>query len=83
VKRAAARAVAGASLVLDAVRVSVGSASAAVPSLTEGSVHVHTALETRKIAPPRVSVRYSLKPVRKTIETDERGMPVALVETVE
>jgi hypothetical protein len=83
VKRAAALAIASASLVLDAVRVGVGSASAAVPSHTEGPVHVHRTLETRTIAPPRVTVRYSLKPVRKTIETDERGMPVAIVETVE
>jgi hypothetical protein len=54
-----------------------------VPADAEGVVHVHTRLEDRRIAPPRVTVRYSLKPVRKTIETDERGMPVALVETVE
>jgi hypothetical protein len=63
-------------LALDAVRVGVASASAPVSSHTEGTVDVHTALETRKIAPPRVTVRYSLKPVRKEIETDARGMPV-------
>jgi hypothetical protein len=83
VKRAAALAIAGASLALDAFGVSVGSANAAVPADAEGAVHVHYTLEKRKIAPPRVSVRYSLKPVRKEIETDARGMPVALVETVE
>jgi hypothetical protein len=82
VKRAAALAVAGASLTGDAVRFGVASANA-VPQDADGSVHVHTSLATRTIAPPRVTVRYSLKSVRKMIETDARSVLVPLVELVE
>jgi hypothetical protein len=61
VKRAAALAIAGALLTEDAVRLGVASASA-VPD-AHGSVHVHSSLANRTISPPRVSVRYSLKPI--------------------
>jgi hypothetical protein len=66
VKRAAALAVAGALLTDDTVRLGIASANA-VPQDADGSVHVYTSLATRTIAPARVTVRYSLKPVRKIV----------------
>jgi hypothetical protein len=67
VSPAAALAIAGALLTDDGLRLGVASASA-LPADAGGSVHVHSSLANRKIAPPRVRVRHFAVTIIETVE---------------